>query len=501
MRAVAKLGQRDRVRLLPDEQFAHVRRAVASAERGHFGPARALVSLPPGLLARHREDRRIPAQAALHERRAAPEGEVRGVPPMHLQMEFSIPTVARQASLLRRSGTGALDGREVLREHHAALQLGGARIGAAAEIERAAGGPEGLPMFLAGGAGFSGRGCVRGEIPGSEFAGEVELGASQQNAVRARGFGARVAGPVQAHPVAVGIQPSSERGRIRKSGDHARFVPVGAVPVGRIDGCRAVGKVERNRQRLRRDKRRFHRYGNRVAGRMAAGPHVNRLSAEPERAIEEAGPQVEALADVADLFAPQHPAIEEQSNSGKIQAMRVLAQPVKKRFLAFAAGGIAHRPAVGVEIFQAQLRGGEAVRQGRAVPTPLRLHAQRDSGFVWLGERLQAGDIGGKRELAVADRKRTARVQVREGRIMPADKAPAVDGAVCGTGGLGDESCAGEIQEIPPGSAIVSGHFSYSAVLCGADTRVCRGRTLDRGQAPAGAPAPQLRSKPVRCSG
>ena len=67
--------------------------------------------------------------------------------------------------------------------------------------------------------------------------------------------------------------------------------------------------------------------------------------------------------------------------------MGILPQPIEERFLAFAAGGVAHRTAVSVEIFQAQLRAGERVRQGRAVPAPLRLRAQRQL-FVRLREAI-----------------------------------------------------------------------------------------------------------------
>ena len=65
--------------------------------------------------------------------------------------------------------------------------------------------PESLPIGFAGGADFVGRKRGVSEFLGGEFAGEIELPAAQQNAMPARGLGARAAGPVQADRVAVGI--------------------------------------------------------------------------------------------------------------------------------------------------------------------------------------------------------------------------------------------------------------------------------------------------------
>ena len=52
-----------------------------------------------------------------------------------------------------------MDAGEVLREHDAALQLGRARVGGAAEIDGRAAAPEGLPLLAATGLdGFKGEG-------------------------------------------------------------------------------------------------------------------------------------------------------------------------------------------------------------------------------------------------------------------------------------------------------------------------------------------------------
>ena len=137
------------MRLLPDQEGTDPRRAVAPVGIDHLRPARAAIALPRGVRARHREDAAIPRQAALEHRGAVPEREVRGVPPVHLEMRLAEPAVERLARLLRRRRAGALDRREVLRQHDAPLELRRTRIGAAREIQRAAVGPEPLPVARA----------------------------------------------------------------------------------------------------------------------------------------------------------------------------------------------------------------------------------------------------------------------------------------------------------------------------------------------------------------
>ncbi|MEV4285691.1 hypothetical protein AB0K40_09305 [Nonomuraea bangladeshensis] len=87
---------------------------------------------------------------------------------MHLQVELAVPGVGGQAGLLRRGGAGAVDRREVLRQHDAAFQLGRSRVGAAREVDGGAGGPE-LPPPSHGGA-FDGQ-----ELAAAEHAGVVQL--------------------------------------------------------------------------------------------------------------------------------------------------------------------------------------------------------------------------------------------------------------------------------------------------------------------------------------
>ncbi|MEI9927496.1 MAG: hypothetical protein WDN44_07060 [Sphingomonas sp.] len=57
---------------------------------------------------------------------------------MDLEMELAVPAVREQPLLLRRHIARLVDRREILREHHAALEFAGARIGAAGEVDRSA---------------------------------------------------------------------------------------------------------------------------------------------------------------------------------------------------------------------------------------------------------------------------------------------------------------------------------------------------------------------------
>ena len=88
-----------------------------------------------------------------------------GVPPVHFEVELAFPTIVSQPGFLWRQAPGALDGRKVLRQNDAPLQLVPARIFDCRQIYRAAGGPKPLPMLARAGAGlikaweFGGRRC------------------------------------------------------------------------------------------------------------------------------------------------------------------------------------------------------------------------------------------------------------------------------------------------------------------------------------------------------
>src|SRR5688572_5968531 len=144
-----EFGQIDRMRLLPDQEYTDAGWAVAPFRTDHLRPARAAIALPRGIRARHGKDAAVPGQTSLEHRGAVPERKVRGVPPVHLEMGLAEPAVEGLPRLLRRDRAGTLDRREILREHDATLELRGTRICAARKIQRAAVGPEPLPVARA----------------------------------------------------------------------------------------------------------------------------------------------------------------------------------------------------------------------------------------------------------------------------------------------------------------------------------------------------------------
>ena len=136
------------MRLLPDEKRPDGRRRFRAAGTGHFRPARAGVAL---LLRRGfgaRQNFLVIAEAFFQQRQPVPQREVRLVPPVHFQMKFALPGVVRQPGFRRRIFSGVLDGGEILRQHDAPFEFKPARVLAAGQINRAAGRPELVPIFL-----------------------------------------------------------------------------------------------------------------------------------------------------------------------------------------------------------------------------------------------------------------------------------------------------------------------------------------------------------------
>ena len=66
-----------------------------------------------------------------------------------------------------------------------------------------------------------------------------------------------------------------------------------------------------------------------------------------------------------------------EADARQVQPVRVLAQPLEQRLLPLAAGGVAHLPPIGIEPLEAQFGRSQALRHRGAVPSPLRLRAQR----------------------------------------------------------------------------------------------------------------------------
>ena len=72
------------------------------------------------------------------------------MPPVHFEVKLSFPRVVSQPGFLRRIFARVLDGQQVLGENDATLQFKPAWVFAAGQVNRAAGAPEVVPVFLRG---------------------------------------------------------------------------------------------------------------------------------------------------------------------------------------------------------------------------------------------------------------------------------------------------------------------------------------------------------------
>ena len=149
---------------------------------GQRTPAIPLLAGPPP---RRLPDRPVPGEAALQQAGPPPQREVAGVPVVHFEVELAVPAVAREAGLLRRKRPRALDRREVLREHDAPFQLGGAQVPAPGQLEAAALLPEPLPSDRRSPTPPRGsRGRVAGSRPGENSTTSERRGAPGEGATR-----------------------------------------------------------------------------------------------------------------------------------------------------------------------------------------------------------------------------------------------------------------------------------------------------------------------------
>src|SRR5579859_2735037 len=69
---------------------------------------------------------------------------------------------------------------------------------------------------------------------------------------------------------------------------------------------------------------------------------------------------------------------------------------------------------------------------GKAVPAPFRFGAERNAFVKGFGEGLQAGDVDGEGEAAVADGQCAQRIGCRVRRVVAIEEGVPVDGGVNG---------------------------------------------------------------------
>ena len=470
----AELGQTDRMRLLPDQQRADRRGRVAALRPHHLGPARTLVALAPRLRKRHGQDLPIPEHAFPEQRGPSPQREMRGVPPVHLEVELAVPTVAGEPGLLRRPRAGALDRGQVLRQHHAPLELLRARVLAALQIDGGAALPEAAPVALAGQERLGWRSPRQSHTLGRELTHPAELAPPPKvEQVRPGLLHLGLAMRNDAHIVAVIVQLAAKTELAGLAAHDHGLVRPDARPVRRVHPRRSVREVEQDRQRLPR----FNLHRQQVQRRMAAGPHRNRLSFHAEGTGQDSGPQIQGLTGFRDVRP-----VQPQPDPAQVQPVRVLAKPVEQFLLPFRLGRVAHLPAVGVVHRQAQSGRFESLGNWKAVPAPLRLSAQGNAALVRLGKRLQPGQVRGEREFAVAHRERRAGVELRQGGVVPLHQPLAVDGFL---GPATRQRSGGQakrrILEEPPPAMHSLDHYlpagSWKSTFCPSFSRADRSRS------------------------
>lgn len=236
-----------------------------------------------------RDDAAVEIEAALKEIEAVPGGEMDAVPPVHFEVGFAKPGVEEEAGFGWRHGGGAVEGGVKLREHDAALELGGAVVGTLGEIDGGAGGPEVLPMAGAG---------VEGVIDGREGFGN-RLGGEAGNEVCPPATETELVGgcllelrgiPGQGYVIFFGVDsPGDFRAIGLEIADRLMFG--GGIPIGHIHLRRAVGKGDGYGEGS------HNANGKEIELRVTGRLDAHALAGELELGIEDAGPKVEGLVD------------------------------------------------------------------------------------------------------------------------------------------------------------------------------------------------------------
>ena len=435
--AVDELGVVDGMRLLPDEERADARRRLRAAGARHLRPPGAGVALAPGGPARTGKDALVVPEAALEQREAPPEREVRRVPPVHLQVELALPAVEREPGLLRRIAPGTLDRGEVLGQHDPPLQLAPAGLAASREVDRAPGRPEAIPVPLRGPARLLERGKGLRRRRGGEghdrFQGVAVSSRLEEEEVPLLLGDRPGGGPGEPDAVPVGVESPQELGAPGVGADHRRLVSLGPRPVGRRGVPRAVGEAEAEGQPSSADQGGDGPHRDEIEVRMAERLDLDGLALQPEAAPEDAVPEVEGLLDVRHVLARRLPAVGEgqpEADAAEVEAVGVGAEPLDLGRPAIARDvRVPHLSPVRGEFREVEALDRPALRVGRRVPAPLRERAEGDRVVVGLGERLEPGRVGGEGELPVADGQRRLDVEGAQGRVVASHQGAAVDHA------------------------------------------------------------------------
>eukprot|EP00966_Prymnesium_polylepis_P111441 2577670-Prymnesium_polylepis.1 len=197
----------------------------------------------------------------------------------------------------------------------------------------------------------------------------------------------------------------------------------------------------------------FDAEGDGVGRRVHHGHDVHADTAQPEAAVKPTRPQRERLVDTSDEAPVRRRTVDLEVHAAQVEPVRVSAQPSGCRRLVVrrveharsahrgrAARRVACRLAVGSDWLQ---RKGRRARRwvgglvdGRRVPAPVRHRVERV--VEWIAtervvERLKAGEVDAKAELAVAEGEEAfgvilSRRRARDRRVISRDDGVSVHG-------------------------------------------------------------------------
>ena len=242
----------------------------------------------------------------------APLVKLRGVPEIHFRVVLPIPAQVGEPALGWRHAPGIIHPHEILREHDAALQLRGARIGAAGEIDHAALRPVIMPALGTGDAGgIEVRPACRAGLR-RESAGErkrVRVLRRDTEVVRGRLRQRGVALPLHISEIAAVVDRPGELGKTRAAARDLGAVVVGLVPHERrfVFGAYVmrVGEVEAHLQVTVLEQWRLEPHRHKAQRRVRGGFNGHRLPGQGVGAVDDTRPQIQLLVDRAHILSSE----------------------------------------------------------------------------------------------------------------------------------------------------------------------------------------------------
>ena len=335
-------------------------------------------------------------------------------------MVLAVPAVIDKAALLRREGSGLVDGHHVLGEHDPPFQLAPAGIGTPREVDGTAALPELAPVPGAGASGLGeGRhgGIAHDLVEANHKTDLPRIGGGNQFVTVLLRPAEHCPGvPLHVDIVIRIVELPVEAGHMCP-GRKLRKVPSGAVPVGGT----AEFRVRRERKPQRDADRsvghffRLDPHGHGVLLRMPDSRYDHLPAVDAITARRRPRPQVEPLHGIGQIPDPGPRAVvlyQHQPDAPQVDPLRVAHHPVAQRPLLGIGNVIAHHTALRLPFRAPEIFGALPLRQRETVPAPVRHRI----GIVRKG--LHTADIEPEGELPVADLHRPAQIALPDFGVM-----------------------------------------------------------------------------------